>query len=95
VQTQAIGNCITGGAFNDKIGWPAAYSGNFFFGDYGSGRMTRVQFNSDNTVKQVDIFLTGGNAITDCSFGPDGNLYYAVIDRGEIHRITYKRPRHQ
>jgi len=87
--TQSIGNCITGGAFNTMNTWGSAYNGNFFFGDYGSGRITRVQLNSNNTVKAVDSFITGGGHVTDCSFGPDGNLYYAVIDAGEIYKVTF------
>ncbi len=87
--TQSIGNCISGGGFHDKSAWPASYSGNFFFGDYGSGHITRVQLNPDNSVKQVDSFLTNGGHIIDVSFGPDGNLYYAVIDSGTVHKVTY------
>jgi uncharacterized repeat protein (TIGR03806 family) len=87
--TQNVGNCITGGGFNDKKTWPKEFEGNYFFGDYASGRISRMQFNADNTVKQVDTFLTGGGAVIDISFGPDGNLYYAIIDKGEIHKVIY------
>ncbi|HYG73816.1 MAG TPA: putative Ig domain-containing protein [Planctomycetota bacterium] len=87
--TQNLGNCITGGAFCTGTAWPAAYQGNFFFGDYGSGRIVRVQLNADNSVKQVDTFLTGGGRITDVTFGPDGNLYYGVIDTGTIRKVVY------
>lgn len=87
--TQRIGNCITGGAFYDKSAWPRDYHGNYFFGDFGSGRISRVQLNPDNTIKQVDSFLTGGGQIIDVSFGPDGNMYYAVIGTGAIHKVTY------
>jgi len=87
--TQNIGNCITGGAFYDKSAWPRDYQGNYFFGDFGSGRISRVQLNPDNTIKQVDSFLTGGGQIIDVSFGPDGNMYYAVIGTGAIHKVAY------
>lgn len=87
--TQSLGGCITGGGFNDKGVWPAAYGGNYFFGDYNSGRITRVQLNGDNSVRQVDSFMTGGGRVIDVSFGPDGNLYYGIIDQGTIRRISY------
>ena len=88
-QTENLGYCISGGGFNDKGVWPAAYSGNYFFGDYGSGRIMRVQINPDNSVKQVDSFMTGGGRVIDVCFGPDGHLYYGVIDTGAIRRIAY------
>ena len=87
--TQNIGNCISGGGFNDKNVWPPAYRGNFFVGEYGSGRITRVQLDPDNSAKKVDSFLTNGGHIIDVSFGPDGNMYYAVIDSGTVHKVIY------
>jgi uncharacterized repeat protein (TIGR03806 family) len=87
--TQSIGNCITGGAFNTATAWGSAFQGNFFFGDYGSGRITRVQLNTDNSVKAVDSFITGGGRITDVTFGPDGNMYFGVIDAGTIYKVTF------
>ncbi len=87
--TQNIGSAITGGAFNDKSTWPADYRGNYFFGDFISGRISRVQLNPDNSVKQVDSFLTGANQIIDISFGPDGAMYYALTGPGAIHKVTY------
>src|SRR5262249_21986047 len=45
---EAIGGCISGGTFWDSSAPPAAYRGNFFFGDYNSGRIERVTFGSND-----------------------------------------------
>ena len=46
--TQNIGGAITGGCFYDSTAFPAAYRGNYFFGDYNSGRMMRVILDAMN-----------------------------------------------
>src|SRR6185436_16506280 len=48
--TQNIGGALTGGAFYDGTAFPAQYRGNFFFGDYNSGRVQRVTVGPGTTV---------------------------------------------
>lgn len=86
--TQLIGGAITGGAFYDATAATAPYRGNFFFGDYNSGRITRAVVGPGATVMSVDDFATGSSNNTDVSVGPDGALYYASI-AGAIKRATF------
>ena len=54
--TQSIGGAITGGCFYDSTAFPAAYQGNYFFGDYNSGRMMRVILDAMNQPSRVEEF---------------------------------------
>jgi glucose/arabinose dehydrogenase len=74
-QTANLGGSVTGGTFLDTSGVPAPYRGDFFFGDFNSGRVVRVTFAPDGGVAAVTSFATGlANAI-DLAVGPDGALY--------------------
>ena len=75
--SQNIGGCVTGGVFYDATGFPPAYRGNFFFGDYNSGRIERVVLDAaTNTVTSVDHWAEGVPGAVDMALGPDGALYY-------------------
>ncbi len=74
------GGAITGGAFYDATAFPASYRGNFFYGDFNSGRIMRATVGPGTTVTSVDYWAANsGNAI-DVAPGPDGDLYY--VDYG-------------
>jgi glucose/arabinose dehydrogenase len=84
----ALGGCITGGTFWDSSAVPAAYRGNFFFGDFNSGFLVRAQLKNDAEVTAVDQWGLGiANAI-DTSVGPDGDLYYMNYG-GQIFRARF------
>lgn len=74
-QTANLGGSVTGGAFLDTSGVPAAYRGDFFFGDFNSGRVVRVAFAPDGGVAAVTSFATGLTNAIDLALGPDGALY--------------------
>ena len=82
------GGAVTGGCFYDSTAVPAAYRGNFFYGDYNSGRLMRARLSASNTVVSVDYFVTGSSAQIDTTVGPDGALYY-VQNGGQIRRLAY------
>lgn len=85
------GGCISGGAFWDSTAAPTGYRGNFFYGDYNSGRMLRAELNSADEVTRVDHFSTNahlGNYI-DTAIGPDGAIYYASVGNGQIRRAAF------
>jgi glucose/arabinose dehydrogenase len=82
-----LGNAVTGGTFWDSSSVPAAYRGNFFFGDYGSGNIARVTFGPDYRIASVALFATASRLI-DLAVGPDGDVYYATF-QGSVHRIHY------
>jgi glucose/arabinose dehydrogenase len=74
--TASIGGAITGGAFYTSTAFPAAFQGNYFFGDFNSGRVMRVTLDAANNVTSVNSFSTGITNIVDIAVGPDGALYY-------------------
>ncbi len=84
--TQNIGGAVTGGDFWSSSALPAEYRGNFFFGDYNSGALTRVAFDSDGSVRSVDGFAAASSSV-DVATGPDGALYWLLID-GTVSRIS-------
>ncbi|HZN54333.1 MAG TPA: PQQ-dependent sugar dehydrogenase, partial [Candidatus Polarisedimenticolaceae bacterium] len=75
-QTQNLGGAVTGGTFFDSTGAPAAYRGNYFWGDWNSGRIMRAVVGPGTTVQSVDSFATDNTNAIDISVGPDGALYY-------------------
>ncbi len=85
--TLNIGGSITGGTFLDTTSVPATYRGNYFFGDYNSGRVIRSTLDASNAVTSVDEFATTSQAI-DLAVGPDGALYGLQIN-GNIRRWAY------
>ncbi|MBU8896404.1 hypothetical protein DRW03_11525 [Corallococcus sp. H22C18031201] len=90
--TDSLGGSITGGTFYDATLFPADYRGNFLFGDYNSGQLTRVRLASDNSVSQVDGWGTGFSSSVDLSVGPDGALYGMSYVGGTLHRIAPQTP---
>jgi len=82
------GGAVLGGCFYDSTAVPAAYRGNFFYGDLNSGRLMRATLNPSNEVTTVDYFVTGVANYIDMAVGPDGALYYANF-AGTIHRLAY------
>jgi MYXO-CTERM domain-containing protein len=90
--TQSLGGSITGGIFYDSTLFPAAYRGNFFFGDYNSGQVARVTLAMDGTVATVDEWGTGFSQTVDMDVGPDGALYVLSVTAGNVKRIAPTAP---
>ncbi len=92
--TQTIGTgtgaAVTGGCFYDSTAFPAAYRGNYFFGDYVSGRIMRVPLDAQNLPTRVEEFVTGHGTHVDMTSGPDGALYYVNQGNpGVVRRLAY------
>ncbi len=90
--TQALGGSLTGGTFYDATLFPPEYRGNFFFGDYNSGQVTRATLAADNSVATVDEWGTGFSSNVDLSVGPDGALYALGYTNGTVRRIVPSAP---
>lgn len=86
-RTLDIGGSITGGAFWDSSAVPATHRGDFFFGDFNSGRIERVALDEDGSVAAVDHWALGMPHLIDIELGPDGALY-AVTYEGTITRLS-------
>jgi glucose/arabinose dehydrogenase len=89
--TQNIGGVVTGGTFYDSTAFPAAYRGNFFFGEYNAGKIVRVPLDAANTPIRTEEFVTGIGSQVDIAVGPDGALYYAnqSSNPGVIRRLAF------
>jgi glucose/arabinose dehydrogenase len=89
VTTFNLGGAVTGGCFYNATGFPDMYRQNYFFCDYNSGRVNRVQFDSTNDVAAVQYFVDGVNGATDVSTGPHGHLYYAGFGSETVYRLMH------
>ena len=86
------GCAIAGGAFynpQDFLQFPASYDGDYFFADYCSGWIYKLE-TSDLTATQ---FATGISSPVDLKVSDDGALYYLARGNGSttgvVARITY------
>lgn len=86
--TLVIGFSIVGAAFYGPSStlFPAEYQGSFFFGDYVSGWVNRLDTVNGNAAY---AFWTGNGAMTDVQVGPDGAVYVLGNVGGSwgVHRI--------
>lgn len=78
---------VVGGAF--PTAYPSAYAGNYFFGDYSNDLVKRMVLNPDDSVQSVTDFITGAGGPVDMQVGPDGNLWYAAINVGELRKLVF------
>lgn len=82
------GRCLTGGAFYDASG-PAAYRGDFFYGDCVSNRLMRAHIDpATNEVLSIDYWGTNIASQVDIALGPDGALYYTGTGTQNIFRAA-------
>lgn len=81
------GCAITGGAFyNPEINqFPAAYAGTYFFADFCSGFIKRV----DPVTSALSDFATGINSPVDLHVSSDGSLYYLARGAGRVFRVRF------
>ncbi|HET9450886.1 MAG TPA: PQQ-dependent sugar dehydrogenase [Aggregicoccus sp.] len=93
--TQAIGGAVTGGTFYDATLFPPDYRGNYLFGDYNSGRLTRATLTAQGAVATVDPWASGFSQAVDLAVGPEGALYVASVGSGTLGRIAPAAPPQQ
>ncbi|MBA3685406.1 MAG: PQQ-dependent sugar dehydrogenase [Planctomycetes bacterium] len=82
----SFGGCITGGTFYSGSALPAEFQGNFFFGDYNSGKIMRAVLDGSGNVASTNLWISGASQAIDVVGGPDGALYYASYG-GTIWRL--------
>jgi glucose/arabinose dehydrogenase len=80
------GNCIAGGAFYNPPTnqFPASEVGAYFFADFVSGWIRKLDPNNGN---QVTTFATGISLPVDLKVGADGRLYYLARGNGSVMAI--------
>lgn len=86
--TLNVGGSITGGCFYDSTAFPAAYRGNYFFGDVNTGNLVRSTLDANDAPTSVDFFATGVSQSVDTAIGPDGALYIAQHGFATVKRIA-------
>lgn len=87
--SESTGCAITGGAFYDPatVLFPAEYVGDYFFADYCSGWIRRLDLDQGGT---TDLFKASSNeAPIDLKTGDDGALYFLARGTGSVERIQY------
>ena len=86
------GSAVSGLAFTPANStFPASYNNALFFADY-SRRCIWVMYADASGIPNpatVTPFVQDASYPVDLQFGPDGNLYYADVATGTIHRISY------
>jgi glucose/arabinose dehydrogenase len=85
------GAAVSGLAFYDKAGYPDHFKGALFFSDYAAGCIGVLPRGPGGLpdARRAEVFYTGAKGPVDLRTGPDGSLYYAAIQKGEIRRIRY------
>ena len=85
---------ISGMAFSQAGSYPAEYNGALFFADY-SRRCIWVMYPGSNGLpdpSRIQTFDDGAAGPVKLVVGPQGQLYYADLDGGTIHRVTFGGP---
>jgi glucose/arabinose dehydrogenase len=88
------GSSISGIAFNDDgNNYPAEYDGALFFADYSRACIWVIRAGPDDRPDPTTVahFMTAANPAF-LTTGPEGDLWYADIIGGDIHRISYATP---
>jgi len=83
------GGCaITGGAFYNPATsqFPSDYVGSYFFADFCSGWIRRLDPANGNVVSG---FASSISSPVDLKIGPDGSLYYLARGSGAVFKIQY------
>lgn len=82
------GRSITGGAWYEGGPYPADFVGDYFFADYTSGWIKKL----DPASMQVVDIASGLSGVVNLKVGPDGLLYYVQLDvstgSGSVNRLA-------
>jgi len=85
-------NSITGGDHAKPGDLAPEYEGNYFFGDWGTGDLFRMELDGANRPVLTELWGRELVSPVDIQFGPDGALYYVAFVRGELRRIAGPEP---
>jgi glucose/arabinose dehydrogenase len=85
-----VGCAITGGAFYNPptATFPAQYVGNYFFADYCSGWIRRLD---STTGAVIGTFASNIASPVDLQVGPDGALYYLARGSNAVFKISFNQ----
>ena len=89
------GCAITGGTFYNPLTqqFPSGYTGDYFFADYCSGWIYRIDVSGPSATLVTPAFATGIAAPVDLQVAEDGSLYYLARGTGSatgvVSRVSY------
>jgi MYXO-CTERM domain-containing protein len=88
---------VTGGVFSNHCSWPAAYRGRYWFADYDTDFATVWTLTPNAARDGVEAnsrtnILTNAAGVVHFFNGPDGAIYMANINDGEIWRVAPQAP---
>jgi glucose/arabinose dehydrogenase len=85
-----IGSSVSGAAFYNGDAYPSEYKGALFFADYARRCIWVMRPGADGVPDPATRtgFRSDAFAV-DLKMGPNGDLFYVDIARGEVHRIRY------
>jgi hypothetical protein len=90
VPAGARGGAVVGGTFYTGASYPGWYHGAYFFGDYLRGWIKAMRTDENDQPIEVMDFATGADGPVSFATDPlTGDLWYAAIFTGEVHRIRY------
>ena len=81
-----LGDIYTG----DKL--PGKYKGDLFFSDLNTGVVNNANLDANGNVESIEQFATGAEFVVQTVQGPDGNLYYVNLAKGEVGRWEVSQP---
>jgi glucose/arabinose dehydrogenase len=92
----AGGSSITGMSFEDGSNYPASYDGALFFADSTRGCIWAMRRGSGGSPDPTQILPVVNDAGTpvDVVTGPGGDIFYADLIGGAVHRIVYHGANH-
>jgi uncharacterized repeat protein (TIGR01451 family) len=83
---------VTGGVFYNNVSYqyPADYVGDYFYGDFCSGWISRY----DTTTSTSQLFADnlGNFGLVDLKVSPDGVLHFLTRNGNAVYRFTYSGP---
>jgi glucose/arabinose dehydrogenase len=86
------GSSVTGGIVYTGASYPDQYKGAYFFGDYTGHRLWTMTFKPDGSLDrapEANAFATDIGGPVKFATGPNGDIVYADILTGTLHRLTY------
>ncbi len=83
------GASITVGVFSNGAAYPAQYAGSLFFGDFVQSFIRTLKYNAGNGTGTPSPFGSSAGGPVHFANGPNGLLYYASINTGQIRRIEF------
>jgi glucose/arabinose dehydrogenase len=84
-----VGQTIIGGVFVTGAAYPPFLRGKYLFGDYSSSWIRYLDFSaSDTLIGTLQNLASSAQGPVHFAAGPDGAIYYAAINAGQIYRIN-------